>query len=355
MIMLNKSTFTRSFSVLPSLAAALSSLALLGNTANATLITYEGFSYGAILSQDDSVFVLPGSPNNGLGTLVPGDSFGWGAGWSTSAGTNQYMASGLSYISGATLFTEGGALRVGGVHPMVGTTTAQLQRQLGYDLGGAGTSNTLGAISANYGGTLWISFLYQNWVDDPLALATPGYASAYMAFMTNGTIGTDGSSGRNGQDIFGVGAGNSSTLGVPQGTVMGAIGANTGFVSLDPNATNYWGPNSAATLFVLRIEVDNTSANDTITLWENPFIGSGVGGLGTPTGTYSTNLSLVNGFRFQAGNNNGTRTNAVFVVDEFRLGSTFDDVVPLVPEPAMVAILGVGLSAMVVVMRRKRA
>lgn len=305
------------------------------------------------MSQNQSLLVVGGLGNPTNLTHGTGDSFGWNGGWSATAGTNQYMKTSLTYTNGSTLFVDGGAARIGGLHPMTGSTTAQQQRQLGM-IGNGGTTNTLGYIAADHGGVLWMSFLYKNLVNDPLqwggVTGTNGYAAAWLGFYSGNTLSAAGAANVNGSSLVAIGGGNTPTINVGQGLQIGDLNGNNNMLAIDNTAQTTWGPNDLADFIVLKLTVDNTAAADRVDVWLNPDLSVA---LGASTVYYMTNISSANAFRLQAGNQNAARTNAVFIVDEIRLGSDYVDVAP-VPEPSTIAILGVTLSGLWLSIRRKR-
>lgn len=289
------------------------------SNALAQLIAYEGFNYSA----DTSV----GSQSGG---------YGWGGTWAVitdaaaALGTNQ--AGSLTY---GTLPTTGGRAVIG--KPETTTaTTAQIQRQLPNTL-----TNILGG-----GGSIWISFLYQNLNADQAGL--PGYRETGLRLMRGSTTNVSGVSGRNGTDMLDIGSPNT----YPTAANFDRLAVFSGGVYLDSGIATPRGANPANTVFVvMRIDVDNTTATDTAYTWFNSSL------LSQPTtGTALTwttsDLGGINSLRFQAGNQNANGTNAVWAVDEIRVGLTWADVISPIPEPTILSLAGVAGLALLLWRRR---
>jgi hypothetical protein len=301
-----------------SLAAALS--------VQAQTIAYEGFNY----------------PDGMVAGLSGGDSTGWGGAWTTGSagfkiGTN--VSSGLSY---GGLAVDGGAMQVGTPQNSGGNggvTTAQPTRIL---------SNTLGNLCAANGGALWLSFLFYN----PIYPTNPTGTSIYyrqsnIGFFSGASISAGGS------EKADLGMANGSAT---VGTVWSAWGGTIAGATPNQSAVSAF---SASVQFVLvKLVVDATTATDSYYAWINPsdsIFGDNGNTPSTGTATVSSvgaaDLTSVNGFRFQAGNYNGSGTNAFYTVDEVRVGNSFADVTP-VPEPVTFALAGLG-GLMLLALRRR--
>ena len=99
----------------------------------------------------------------------------------------------------------------------------------------------------------------------------------------------------------------------------------------------------------MRINVDNTTAADTAYAWFNPDISSEPM-TATAIQFALNDLSAVNALRFQAGNLNTSGTNAVFEVDELRVGLNY---VNVIPEPGMAVLAGLGGLALLLRLRKQ--
>lgn len=266
------------------------------------LIAYEGFNYSA----DTSIGGLDGG-------------FGWGAAWATggaaSMATNLPVS--LSYgTAGLRLATSGGCLLVGssnGITPA--NTTVQIQRQL---------PNTLANLAGGQG-TIWISFLYQNLQADQAGFI--GFRETGIRLMAGATTNTTGVSNRDGVDKLDAGSPNTYPAGAGFDELALFIAPTyirSGIPT--PRGTDP----SNVVLVLMRIDVDNTTANDTARAWF--FLnGAGLNGEPNPESALvftNTDLSGVNALRFQSGNANSYATNAFWLLDEIRVGRSYADVVP---------------------------
>ena len=96
------------------------------------------------------------------------------------------------------------------------------------------------------------------------------------------------------------------------------------------------------------------AANDIVNLYVNPVPGDPQPG--TPSATQSTGTGPVdaaslNALGFRVGQ---TTTAGNYIIDNLRIGTSWGDVTPIVPEPASMALLGFGLLGMAMGYRRMR-
>lgn len=276
----------------PVLAGVLLVLAL-AQPSRATLVAYEGFDYP------------PGVTVAGLAGGV-----GWTNPW-TAGATANYLATNtpgsLLYTdaNGLSLQTNGGSLVVG--NPAGTTaTTATPNRVLDFNLSrGTGTA-------AGPGGTVWISFLYKRL----------NFAPGALPYLRQANLGLFEGSG----ERAACGGPNTSAT-VSNVLSAWGIGAHS---SSSPFQSPAHPLTEGTTYFILmKIAADGTSGADVAHLWFN-----WTNLLMEPAPATATlvqnevNLSGVNTLRFQAGNQNASGSNAVFQVDELRVGTTFADVTP---------------------------
>lgn len=286
--------------------------------AQAQLISYDGFDY----TPDTSVA-------NGSGGT------GWGATWGNVADAASALATntstGLSY---GGLVTSGGAVIVGNPVGTTGTT-AQPQRQL---------PDTFNNLVGGAGGTIWVSFLYQNLNNDLTGLL--GFRETGLRLMSGSSTNAGGWSNRNGTDRLDAGSPNT----YPTGANFDQLTLWTGSTFGTNGFATPRGPDPANTVFiVLRLDFDNTTAADTGYAWFNPSLGLEPL-LSTAVTNTAADLTSVNALRFQSGNQNGNGTNAVWILDEVRVGLSWADVSPI-PEPT-VFVLG-GLGALALLLRKR--
>lgn len=264
----------------------------------AALIAYEGFDYA------------PGTSVAGLNGGI-----GWTNAWSVGntanfMGTNVVASLSYSDPNNNALQTFGGSVIVG--NPAGTTsTTATPNRLLPVNLSGGYN------VTAGPGAITWISFLYKRLNFD---LGT-------LPFLRQTTF-----------SLF-EGSGERVPIGSPNTTATvsnvfsvwgtGAHNVNAPFQSPDYPIT------AGSTYFVLlKVVTDATTATDTAYVWVNwtnlavePNIAS------ASLVQNEVNLSSINVFRLQASNQNTSGSNAVFQVDEIRVGTTFSDVTPLAAAP----------------------
>jgi hypothetical protein len=300
-----------------------------GLSARAQLIAYEDFGY-----TPNTMWAISGSGYNG-GT-------GWGGiTWSaTGTAIVSNTTAGLSY---GGLQTSGGGVVLGYPQgwPTAGGQTATIQRVL---------PNTLTNYFGGSGGTIWVSFLYQNWsTTGPINAQRQANFGLYLGATTNVTTGV---SQVNGNERLDVGSVNTYTVGVG-GDYMSLWGQNAPIAAAQQSTlATPRGSGTSPVFVVMRLDFNNTTANDTAYAWFNPTIGGLDPSTATAISTNVMDFSGANGIRFNAGNQNATGTNAVFMVDEFRIGYTFSDVAP-VPEPMTFALASLGGLMFLALRRRK--
>jgi len=250
---------------------------------------------------------------NAVGTAIigSGDGFGFTGVWqaNSSGGTATNAGYGLSYADagGRTLITSGGAGFFQGLTSA--NTSMQPIRPFNFSRGTNGVDSV----------TTWISFL----------------------------IARQGPTGNLAGNLYGRGANVPHDLGTIQKLATGnSSGAGSNTVGLIPTgaagnlkgATNAFG--GATNFVVLRIDHITGVANDNAYLFINP-------SLNAEPAVNSAGASSTNGFDFSlnqlrifAGGQNGTaQPYAEIVVDEYRLGESYADVMPFTISnpPPMVA------------------
>lgn len=289
-------------------------------SAHAQLLLYEGFDYTA-----------------GEGWATTGSGYNGGTGWggiawsATAAAVATNYARSLSYANGATLVTSGGSVVLGytGGYPTAGGQTAIIQRVL---------PNTLTNYFGGSGGTLWISFLYQNWTDNPGGFSD--YRQANFGLFLGATTNASGVSGVNGNERVDVGSPN--TYQAP-GDYLSLWGQNVPqTAAAQSTLATPRGSGLDAVFVVLRLDFNNTTVADTVYAWFNPVIGWADPSIATAISTTVSDFSGANAIRFQAGNLNASGTNSVFAIDELRVGYTAGDIGFFVPEPSTIALFTLG-------------
>jgi len=287
-------------------------------------MAYEGFNYPA----GDS---LTNSSAQGSG-----GSFGWSGRWTganTSFATNSALS--LTYTDplGNTLTTNGGSVIIG--IPAGATANAQPSRSFNF---GTLTGTTYSGLTGP--GTYWVSFIMQ-WVGPVTAGSTTNQyvRKGDLAFRTGST--TNASS--TGTAIVAVGSPNANNrFGTPIDTWATWSGNDAGAGVNNTGLAASTAPLNAPTFVLMRIDLDGSSAVDTVYTWFNWTNLNSEPVISTANVTNnSVNDDGLNNIRFDANGGNAAGTNTVLAVDEIRLGNLFSDVTPntaiLIPLPTITA------------------
>ena len=346
----------RSITSIGTAAIALSAM-LSQQTANATLLAYEGFDYSAS--------ILDSTKNGG---------FGWSQPWQPTTGTanvllpnQQVLSTGFTYTDALnnSLVVTGGRAHVTGDGALdglaggVGTTTSVTPtRGLAFSRGTSGATEST-----------WMSFIaLRTGLTQPVVGAPPNdylYGRAASAQLFYNSV----SSTTGGSEMFGVGRAtqSSETINVANDTwgVLQQGNANATKVS-----TVNWA--SGADFMLMRIDhVGGIGASggvitnaDTIRLWINPNLdvapSDGSADIVLNANDFNPALGInrdliFNRFRIFGGGTNATVGYGSMELDEIRIGEGFGDVTPFtaVPEPAIAAFGG--LSVLALILRRRRS
>ncbi len=260
-------------------------LILSPTVAVADLLVYEGFDY------DEGSL---GGQNGGIGFAS-----GWSSGGTVAAGS-------LSYVDG-----NSNVLPTSGNHALISAASASvsayrdLTRQYGVD--------------AVYGpGVYWVSFIGQR--NQPHATLDENSARSAAFQLHNGT-------GTSGDERLDIGKVTTSAPTVLYNWALFAGGTTDRYSETSTPMTDL-------AFFVSAITIaDSTDGNlsDTAQLWVDP-------NLDEPLGTPDAELTGDDAFdfifqrvRLWAGNTSGGNPYAEWVIDEIRIGTTFEDAIGIVP------------------------
>jgi hypothetical protein len=352
----------RSITSIGTAAIALAAV-LSQQTANAALLAYEGFDYTA--------GNLDTTRNGGIG---------WSQAWqpttvSGSLANQQVFSTGFTYLDGLgnSLVVSGGRAHVTGDGGATGdniggvgsTTSVTPTRGFNFNRGANGVAETT-----------WMSFislrtgLPQGSAGQPPVGASPndylyGRAASAQLFYNSASSTTAGS------EMFAIGR-------ATQSSETATALANDTWAILqqgNANATKVSTVNfaaGAADFLLMRIDhlpginaVSGLLTNaDTIRIWINPNLdvapADGAADITLNANDFNPALGInrdlvFNRFRIFGGGTNATVGYGSIEMDEIRIGEGFADVTPYtsVPEPAMAALGGLGVLA--IILRRRRS
>jgi len=312
-------TFMRSFKRLPGILLCLFLCSGTVPNAFATLLVYEGFNYPAGENLTNS------SANSA------GNSSGWAGRWTaanTSLATNAANSLGYDDGNGHSLASDGGKVVIG----VPAGTTGNAQPSRSFSLGTLNNQTYSGLTNAP--GTYWASFLMQ-WVGPQTAgsvtnlYVRKGDLQFRQGALTNATSA--------GAQLFAVGSPNAvNRLGTLYDTWATWTGADAGGGTPNTGLAASTNTLNTTTLVLMRIDLNGNSAVDTIYTWFNWTNLIVLPDIATASTTNNTaNEDGWNNIRLDANGGNASGTNTVLAFDEFRLATTFSDVVPLaaVPQP----------------------
>ncbi|MDP0496240.1 MAG: hypothetical protein Q7Q73_08525 [Verrucomicrobiota bacterium JB024] len=272
-----------------------------------------------------------------VGDSLVGQSGGTGFsnGWSNGSGTSSTVSSGLTFSS---LSTSGGSALVAST----GTTVTLMNRTI--NANGSGT-------------TIWGSYLFQS-VDSPYMVANSNGSTWDVRFKNQG-----GSTSEYQVRPF------SSTAGSATLTAnIGSSGSGGGFGAPATAPSIYDG---STYLFLSRVQGLGTGSV-TMELWifdEAGLAAARVAGMtdealtsnvianGYATISLSTSLSISSGDVLQLANYSGyspvETVETSYIVDELRYGTTVGDVTPIPEVSETSFVLGIAISAMLIMKRRR--
>lgn len=286
---------------LPCLAAA--ALLIGSPTASATLIAYENFeSYTA---------------STGFGTALVGQTDGnaaWNGGWQVGAGDTDTA----KVINENPLSYSAGVISVSG-----GSQTLRLPKGVGQEY------TITRQLSAGTSGEVWFSFLFR-----------PGYEGSYADFNQI-YLSNDADT-------------NNSAAIVPDARDASGFRARitSGGGTVTNAVTNVFPADDVTYFLVGRISADGPAAGlnlDRIQLWINPTsltLGSSNAFASADTGISSMTHFSIRNFGFESGDS--------VLMDEIRIGTTLEDVIPI-PEPAPMALLAGVLATTMLIRRHHRS
>lgn len=283
----------------------------------ATLLVYEGFDYPA-----------GGNLTNASGNSA-GTSFGWAGRWTTgsaSQATNQAGSLGYDDGQGHSLATGGGKVMVG----VPAGTTANVQPSRSFNLGAL--SGQIYSGLSNAPGTYWASFLMQ-WVGPQTAGSTTNLYVRKGDLQFRSGAQTNATS--SGAQLFAVGSPNAANrLGSLYDTWATWTGADASGGVLSTGLAAATNALNSVTFVLLRLDLDGGSAADTVYTWFNWTNLTHQPAIATASTTNNTaNEDGLNNIRLDANGGNASGTNTVLAFDEFRLGTTFSDVMPVAAAP----------------------
>jgi hypothetical protein len=283
-------------------------------TAKAALLAYEGFNY------------TPGDSLTNSSAVGSGGSFGWGGRWTgANVPLTTNMAASLTYVdqAGNSLNTNGGSVIVGAP----GGTTVNAQPSRSFNFGGLNGAGTGYLGLTNSPGTYWASFILQ-WIG-PVTAGSPTnqYVRKGDLVFRAGAL-TDATS--TGTALYSVGSPNAGNrLGTPVDTWATWTGSDAGGGTQNTGLAASAAPLNSLTFVLVRIDLDGVGGFDTVYTWFNwtnlniePPISAAA------TTNTSVNEDGLNNIRLDANGGNASGTNTVLVFDEFRFGTTFEDVTP---------------------------